>query len=129
MKTLDLKMKDVEKIEKYLGKMIRSKRKTFPSKVELILIKNYTSFVESVNILQDFKLSLVNKYGVLLPDGTHKLDNNNKENYDLYQQELKQFLEMSIKVNVQEIDIDDFKGFNSIGFENAQNIFMFIEFY
>ena len=128
MKTLDLKMKDVEKIEKYLGKMIRSKRKTFPSKVELILIKNYTSFVESVNILQDFKLSLVNKYGVLLPDGTHKLDNNNKENYDLYQQELKQFLEMSIKVNVQEIDIDDFKGFNSIGFENAQNIFMFIEF-
>ena len=128
MKTLDLKMKDVEKIEKYLGKMIRSKRKTFPSKVELILIKNYTSFVESVNILQDFKLSLVNKYGVLLPDGTHKLDNNNKENYELYQQELKQFLEMSIKVNVQEIDIDDFKGFNSIGFENAQNIFMFIEF-
>lgn len=128
MKTLDLKMKDVEKIEKYLGKMIRSKRKIFPSKVELILIKNYTSFVESVNILQDFKLSLVNKYGVLLPDGTHKLDNNNKENYDLYQQELKQFLEMSIKVNVQEIDIDDFKGFNSIGFENAQNIFMFIEF-
>lgn len=128
MKTLDLKMKDVEKIEKYLGKMIRSKRKTFPSKVELILIKNYTSFVESVNILQDFKLSLVNKYGVLLPDGTHKLDNNNKENYDLYQQELKQFLEMTIKVNIQEIDIDDFKGFNSIGFENAQNIFMFIEF-
>ena len=128
MKTLDLKMKDVEKIEKYLGKMIRSKRKIFPSKVELILIKNYTSFVESVNILQDFKLSLVNKYGVLLPDGTHKLDTNNEENYALYQQELKQFLEIPIKVNIQEIDIDDFKGFNSIGFENAQNIFMFIEF-
>lgn len=128
MKTLDLKMKDVEKIEKYLGKMIRSKRKIFPSKVELILIKNYTSFVESVNILQDFKLSLVNKYGVLLPDGTYKLDTNNKENYALYQQDLKQFMEMPIKVNIQEIDIDDFKGFNSIGFENAQNIFMFIEF-
>lgn len=128
MKTLDLKMKDAEKIEKYLGKMIRSKRKTFPSKVELILIKNYTSFVESVNILQDFKLSLVNKYGNLQPDGTHKLDTTNKENYALYQQELNQFLEMPIKINIQEIDIDDFKGFNSIGFENAQNIFMFVEF-
>ena len=128
MKTLDLKMKDAEKIEKYLGKMIRSKRKLFPSKVELILVKNYTSFVESVNILQDFKLSLVNKYGILQPDGTHKLDTTNKENYTLYQQELNQFLEMPVKVNIQEIDIDDFKGFNSIGFENAQNIFMFVEF-
>ena len=128
MKTLDLKMKDVEKIEKYLGKMIRSKRKIFPSKVELILIKNYTSFVESVNILQDFKLSLVNKYGILLPDGTYKMDNENKENFTLYQKELNQFLEMAIKINIQEINIEDFDGFKSIGFEYAQNIYMFIEF-
>lgn len=128
MKSLDLKMKDAEKIEKFLGKMIRSKKRTFPAKVELLLIKNYSSFVESVNILQDFKNSLVAKYGVLQPDGTYKMDNENKENLTLYQKELNQFLEMTIKINIQEINIEDFDGFKSIGFEYAQNIYMFIEF-
>ena len=128
MKSLDLKMKDAEKIEKILGKMSRSKKRTFPAKVELLLIKNYSSFVESVNILQDFKNSLVAKYGVLQPDGTYKMDNENKENFTLYQKELNQFLEMAIKINIQEINIEDFDGFKSIGFEYAQNIYMFIEF-
>lgn len=128
MKSLNLKLKDAEKVEKYLGKMIRSKRKLFPAKVELILVKNYTSFVESVNILQDYKQSLVNKYGLLQPDGTYKLDTTNQENYSLYQKELNEFLELDVKINIQEIDIDDFNSFKSIGFENAQNIIMFVEF-
>ena len=74
------------------------------------------------------KNSLVAKYGVLQHDGTYKMDNENKENLTLYQKELNQFLEMPIKVNIQEINIEDFDGFKSIGFEYAQNIYMFIEF-
>ena len=56
------------------------------------------------------------------------MDNENKENFTLYQKELNQFLEMAIKINIQEINIEDFDGFKSIGFEYAQNIYMFIEF-
>jgi len=128
MRKIKIKLKEIELVSNYLNNLINSDEKIFPANVELILIKNYSYFIEASSIINDFKESLVHKYGLLQQDGTYKLDETNTENYTLYSKELDKFLNKDIELSIEEIDINSFDGWDSIGFKNARKLFIFIKF-
>ena len=128
MRKIKIKLKDVELVTNYLNTLINSEEKLFPANVELILIKNYSYFVEATTIIETFKESLIHKYGLLQQDGTYKLDETNTENYTLYKNELNNFLNKENDISIEEIDINSFDGWDSMGFKNARKLFIFVKF-
>lgn len=106
-----------------LLKDVLESRITLPARATIIGLRNWRKIVDEISDYTEKKNELIQKYGSLDEEkGVYSIPASDVENSKKFQEEIKEFADVEMEIDVQMIPIDTFDG------EYPTNVIMAFEF-